>query len=77
MTEHECKHGQVNKDVFLYENNLPDDMPCPKCGGQWDCVAVQGNRNVVVCGDCDAVIPEDEYIQANRVLAKARVEVDT
>lgn len=44
---------------------LDEDMPCPICGGRWDCVMEIGGRSVVICGDCDAAIPEDEYRKRN------------
>jgi len=54
----DAEHGLVS-DI------LPDDMPCPKCGGQWDRVMVVDGRDTVICADCDAAIPEVEYRRAN------------
>ena len=63
----DAEHG-LGSDI------LPDDMPCPKCGGQWDRVMVVDGRDTVICADCDASIPEAEYRRANAEISSLSAE---
>lgn len=60
---------------IVIDPELPESMPCPRCGGQWDCVMVIGGIDTVICGDCNAEIPEAEYRKDNASVCHERSEL--